>query len=449
MLSPAMATHRRGAARHLLGRLTAPGLAATIWRWRVCPTPSVFPLMPHRVAFLGFSESERKALASYFRLAHNRSPAYEQVPTLTDADFLVADADHGPSVQLVQAIERLGETVFIGSLAPEGCSAWMMRPIDALHVMRELDGLVAQALGARAPREDYAGPHTTIIQLARQRRGAPLAPPDPGESSLLGDLPFSAPAMLQAPEPPPAPVPATWTASGTAAPTVDPLTLRDPQPDVAALAPGHFPTDDDLVAHEPPLPVTHPPLAEPEWLPKPPAAPGPAPVAPTAGVVVAPSTAAPAAARAAKSPKPPKAQRVPLAPPTARVLLVDDSAIALRFLEVRLGAWQLEVDRAATSQAAISLLAQHSYDIVFLDIELGAASEMDGLTLCQRIKHTPALLSAMVVLVSAHHSELDRVRGALAGCDAYLAKPLDMRELQRLMERQGVRAASSEGAAAP
>ena len=417
--------------------------------------------MPHRVAFLGFSESERKALASYFRLAHNRSPAYEQVPTLTDADFLVADADHGPSVQLVQAIERLGETVFIGNLAPEGCSAWMMRPIDALHVMRELDGLVVQALGARAPRGDYAGPHTTIIQLARQRRGAPLAPPDPGENALLGALPFSAPSLVQAPEPPPVPVhtaaPAI-TAAGTpkvtpevspAAAMVDPLTLRDPQPAVAALAPGHFPTDDDLVAHEPPLPVTRPPMAEPEWLPKPPAASGPAPGAPADGVVVPASTTALAEPQAAKLPKPPKVQRVPLAPPTARVLLVDDSAIALRFLEVRLGAWQLEVDRAATSQAAISLLAQHSYDIVFLDIELGAASELDGLTLCQRIKHTPALLSAMVILVSAHHSELDRVRGALAGCDAYLAKPLGMRELQRLMERQGVRAVSSESAAAP
>jgi CheY-like chemotaxis protein len=386
--------------------------------------------MPHRVAFLGFSEFERKALASYFRLAHNRSPAYEQVPTLTDADFLVADADHGPSVQLVLAIERLGETVFIGNQAPAGCRAWMMRPIDALQVMRELDGLVAHALGQRSAREDYAGPHTTIIQLARQRRGAPLAPPDPGESALLGDLPFNVPE----PQPEPAPAPAG----------VDPLTLRDPEPGSAPAPADALPPGDDLVAHEPPLPVTRAPEPEAEWLPQPPAAPAPSPVA---GVVVPAATAD--APRQSKGPRPPKAQRVPLVPATPRVLLVDDSAIALRFLEVRLGGWQLNVDRAATSQAAIALLAQHSYDIVFLDIELGEASELDGLTLCQRIKHTPALLGAMVVLISAHHSELDRVRGALAGCDAYLAKPLDMHELKRLMDRQGVLAASGEGAAAP
>jgi CheY-like chemotaxis protein len=422
--------------------------------------------MPHRVAFLGFSEFERKALTSYFRLTHNRSPAYEQVPTLTDADFLVADADHGPSVQLVQAIERMDETVFIGNLAPEGARAWMTRPIDALHVMRELDRLVAHALGARAPRDDYAGPHTTIIQLARQRRGAPVAPPDPDDNALLGDLPFSAPepAAVRAPKSAHEPAsqaaaePAFESASATAA--LDPLTLRDPRPSTVRLAPDCPPPENGLVAHEPALPATRPPVPEAEWLSKPPPAAPASPVLPVAGVAratamtgatAATATKAPPEGSRVQAPMPPKApvQRVALMPAKPRVLLVDDSAIALRFLEVRLGGWQLEVDRAATSQAAVALLAQHSYDIVFLDIELGAGSELDGLTLCQRIKHSPALLGAMVILVSAHHSELDRVRGALAGCDAYLAKPLDMQELQRLMDRQGVLAVSSEGAAAP
>ena len=409
--------------------------------------------MPHRVAFLGFSEFERKALVSYFRLSHNRSPAYEQVPTLTDADFLVADADHGPSVQLVLAIERLGETVFIGSQSPEGCSAWMMRPIDALDLMRELDGLVANALDARAPRNDDAGPHTTIVPLASQRRVASLSPLNPGESALLGDLPFSAPEPDRAHERAAEPEPATEPAPAE----VHPLTLLDPKPTVAPIEPGHFPIDDDLVAHEPAVHLTRSPVAEPEWLPKLPApaapptptAPAPAPALPLAAMAVPTLTAALAEPQAARPARPPRPQRVPLMPPTPRVLLVDDSAIALRFLEVRLAAWQLEVDRAATSQAAITLLAQHNYDVVFLDIELGSASELDGLTLCQRIKRTPALLGAMVVLISAHHSELDRVRGALAGCDAYLGKPLDMRELQRLMEHQGMRAASVEGTPAP
>ncbi|HLL19474.1 MAG TPA: hypothetical protein VK439_11895, partial [Rubrivivax sp.] len=98
--------------------------------------PSTF-----RIAFLGFTEFERSALGSYFRLA-NRDPNYAQVQMLTDADFLVADADHVPSMQLVAATDRMAETVFIGGQAPPGAVAWMTRPIDALHVMRELDAMV-------------------------------------------------------------------------------------------------------------------------------------------------------------------------------------------------------------------------------------------------------------------------------------------------------------------
>jgi CheY-like chemotaxis protein len=379
--------------------------------------------MPHRVAFLGFGDFERKALASYFRLAHNRTPAYEQVGTLTDADFLVADADHAPSVALVEAIERLGETVFIGTQPPENARSWLARPIDALHVMRALDALVTQALAQRVPRDDFAGPSTTIIQLARHRRSHPEA--DDG-SPLLGDLPFSAPVpppeeeLLLRAEPRPV----------DDAPGASLLLPADP-----ALQP-----EPDLPAHEPPLPMTGPaePEAEAEWQPPPPA---PAPSTPPA-----PVTLKPAAPRPPKPPKPPKVARGPQMPATPRVLLVDDSAIALRFMETRLARWQLQIDQASSSQAAVALLAQHSYEVVFLDVELGEASELDGHALCQRIKQTPALMNTVVIIVSAHHSELDRVRAALAGCDAFLAKPLDVPELQRLLDRHGLPMAKAEGA---
>jgi CheY-like chemotaxis protein len=291
----------------------------------------------YRVALLGFSEFERTTLASYFRLATHRTPSYEQVPMLTDSDFIVADADHAPSVQLVVATERMAEAVFIGAQAPLGCTAWMTRPIDALHVMRELDAMVAlgAASAAAASGERPGSPRraTTVIQPPWRVRPV---------------------AVAQVPEAPP-------------------------------LVPAR-------------------------------------PVAP-------PSQARP--------------------PPQPSALLVDDSEIALRFLESRLQRWGLRIDRASGSGKAIELLAQRSYDFVFLDLELGIGSDLDGMALCQHIKRhphagergphagPPAITS--VIIVSAHHTELDRVRGALAGCDAFLGKPLDEIELQRLLLRQGLK----------
>jgi CheY-like chemotaxis protein len=159
----------------------------------------------------------------------------------------------------------------------------------------------------------------------------------------------------------------------------------------------------------------------------------------------APPAAAPAAARKARSgfvPLDPPAA-LPVSAPSRRApsfsaLLVDDSAIALRYLQVRLQRMGMDTDLAPGSARALELLTQRAYGFVFIDVELGEGSALDGLALCQHIKrqhrhvggHSPVL-----VLVSAHHSELDRARGAFAGCDHYLAKPAGDEALRQLLSR--------------
>ena len=270
---------------------------------------------------LGFSSFERTALSTCFRLTAEREPHYEQLTNLDDAELLVADADHAPSVQLVQATERLADTVFIGAQPPEDARAWMARPIDPLHVMRELDAMVAQRAGVQAP-------------PVPQRPPAPPATPAP-------------PAAPQTPAPTPPPAPRA----------------RRPQP----------------VANR----VRH-------------------------------------------------------------ALLVDDSAIAVLFLQKCLQAFGLHIATAASSDRATLLMSQQRFDFIFLDVELGEDSSMDGLTLCQQIRRHPVPAGAqapVVVMVSAHHREIDRVRGTLAGCDAYLAKPLQQAELDKLLRRHGLKPA--------
>ncbi|MDP1648777.1 MAG: response regulator [Rubrivivax sp.] len=261
----------------------------------------------YRVAVLGFSDFERRTLASCFALARHRNPSYESSSVLDESDFVLADADHAPSVQLVAATDRLAETVFVGRQRPARAVAWSTRPLDPLRVMRALDTLALPAAGGAVPR--------------------PLEPP------------------------------------------------AEPEAQASAPAPA-----------------------------------APAPAAPSA----------------------------PSAPPSA--LLVDDSPTALRELSSRLQPWGLAVDCVRNSSQAIERLAQRTYDFVFLDLELGADSDLDGLALCKHIKRDHPLPGSVVVIVSAHDGELDHVRGALAGCDAYLGKPLQAAALERLLLRQGLEA---------
>ena len=121
-----------------------------------------------------------------------------------------------------------------------------------------------------------------------------------------------------------------------------------------------------------------------------------------------------------------------------KALVVDDSDIARRFLTTRLAPWGVRADSATTSTEALDRLGQASYALIFLDVELGPDSELDGLALCRHIKHSALAIDATVVMVSAHHAEVDRARGALAGCDLYLGKPVKDAELVTLLRRQGL-----------
>lgn len=353
----------------------------------------------HRIALLGFSAFERNTLGSYLRLASTRDPRYEQVQMLPEADFVVADADHAASVQLVQAVERMPETVFVGTRPPDGAIAWLARPIDPMRVLRELDVMAARctpdpARAARTARTvgatEDAGRRRTVIQPVRpQRPLPPVALLQPAETLdlTLPDLPDAAPAVRPLPAPS--------------------FPARAADPALAVVA-----------------------------------------AAPAAAVPVPPARAAasmPAAAAKPAAPRPAMPHRASGSALPSTALLVDDSDVALRFLQKKLAPFGLVTDCVSHSAAAIERLARRRYDFVFLDMELGERSPLDGLGLCQHIKREPT--AANVVMVTAHHTELDRVRGALAGCDGFLGKPLDEDELALYLARFGVTPAVNAGRA--
>jgi CheY-like chemotaxis protein len=109
------------------------------------------------------------------------------------------------------------------------------------------------------------------------------------------------------------------------------------------------------------------------------------------------------------------------------VLVVDDSAIARKFLQLRLQHLGYCVHLAASGEQALEMVEAMPFAVLFLDIGLGDADGLDGLQVCQLLRqratamgeHEPA-----IVMVTGSASAADRVRGSLAGCDAYLTKPL-------------------------
>ncbi|MEO8155243.1 MAG: response regulator [Rhizobacter sp.] len=240
--------------------------------------------MRYTVALQGFSDFERGALASFFRLAQQRAPAYEQAASVAESDFIIADADRPSDVAAVRAASRLQDTIFIGARAPSGASAWLPRPIEPTRIVREIDLLLEQRL-----------------------------------------------ASLDEP----------------------------PSTDWAVSGPDHLLADDGRPAKD--------------------------------------------------------------------VLVVDDSRIALKFLQTRLQRLGYRVHVAHDAAQALERLAAQAFSLVFLDVALGPEGSMNGLAVCQHIKQRkshPGDITPAVVMVTSLASSSERVRADLAGCDAYLSKPL-------------------------
>lgn len=126
---------------------------------------------------------------------------------------------------------------------------------------------------------------------------------------------------------------------------------------------------------------------------------------------------------------------------TLDALVLDDSTIATEYLSQMLEELGLRVHRAADSTRALDILARQPIAIAFLDIVLGERDELDGLDVCQRIKHTPLVMAGgtpLVVMVSGQANASDRVRATLAGGNAFLAKPYTQQQLVRTLESCGL-----------
>ncbi len=124
----------------------------------------------------------------------------------------------------------------------------------------------------------------------------------------------------------------------------------------------------------------------------------------------------------------------------ARALLVDDSPTVRRQLAVALQRMGLDSDGAENGQQALDALGTRRYELVFVDVVL---PEMDGYRLTRTIKKHPDLRAIPVVILTGRSSPIDLARGALAGCNSYLVKPVALHSLRdtvmRHLRRQAAR----------
>jgi CheY-like chemotaxis protein len=119
--------------------------------------------------------------------------------------------------------------------------------------------------------------------------------------------------------------------------------------------------------------------------------------------------------------------------PPPRVLVIDDCALMRTHLAGAFERMGIAVESAASGSEAMSRLSASTVDLAMLDLVL---PDTDGLKLARRIRREARWRQLPIVVLSSRSSALDVIRGAAAGCSAYLAKPVEFGDLQRTIAHQ-------------
>jgi len=113
-----------------------------------------------------------------------------------------------------------------------------------------------------------------------------------------------------------------------------------------------------------------------------------------------------------------------------RILVVDDDRSIRETFEEHLAGWGYEVKTAPSAEEALSQLAEFEPGLVVTDVRMPG---MDGIEFLKRVRSTVPELE--VIVITAFDDMHTAVSAMKAGAYDYLVKPLDLDQIDLLLER--------------
>jgi len=121
-----------------------------------------------------------------------------------------------------------------------------------------------------------------------------------------------------------------------------------------------------------------------------------------------------------------------------KILIVEDNPQNMRLMEMVLRAKDYTLLKATDGDEALDMATRECPDLILMDIQL---PRMNGLEVTRKLRKTPAFSHTPIIGLTAYAMKGDKEKVLKSGCDAYLSKPINTRELpemiaQMLSQRQ-------------
>ena len=111
---------------------------------------------------------------------------------------------------------------------------------------------------------------------------------------------------------------------------------------------------------------------------------------------------------------------------SGRILVVEDNRDNMTLIIDVLTSLDYEVLQATDGQQGVAVAQAQVPDLILMDLSL---PRMDGWTATGLIKDDSNLRHIPIIALTAHAMVGDRERALQAGCDDYLSKPINLKEL--------------------
>ncbi len=115
----------------------------------------------------------------------------------------------------------------------------------------------------------------------------------------------------------------------------------------------------------------------------------------------------------------------------ARILVVEDNPMNMKVVLMTLKRYGYTLLEAVDGEQALEMATREKPDLILMDIQL---PKMDGMEVTRRLRQMPDFKQTPIIALSAYAMKGDREKGMEAGFDDYLSKPVNTRELPKVIE---------------
>jgi len=123
--------------------------------------------------------------------------------------------------------------------------------------------------------------------------------------------------------------------------------------------------------------------------------------------------------------------REPSRPDAKRILIVEDNELNMKLLHDVLEAHGYHIIPSRQGRTAHPLARAHRPHLILMDIQL---PDISGLEAARRLKEDEETRDIPIIAVTAFAMAGDERRTLESGCDAYIAKPIRLRDFLETVE---------------